>query len=168
MVSEQRALNVGPSSIERAYEHLGSTDAPPVLLITGAGSQLINWPDGFCAKLVEQGTQVVRFDNRDSGLSSHFPQAPVPDLRAALAGDFSSVSYTLSDTVALLDVLGFDSTHIVGASLAGWSHRRSRPRSSRSLLAWLSVRKNLGNEVVTLCASCFGLLDCSHTASAGS
>jgi len=67
--------------------------------------------------------QVIRFDNRDIGLSSHFPDAPTPDLQAALAGDTSSASYTLSDmaadVVGLLDALGLDSAHIVGASMGG-------------------------------------------------
>jgi pimeloyl-ACP methyl ester carboxylesterase len=122
-VAEAKARNVGPSVIEIAYERLGGRDAPPVLLIMGAGAQLISWPDGFCAELAGRGLQVIRFDNRDAGRSSHFPDGPVPDLMAALAGDFSSVSYTLADmaadTAGLLDVLGFGSAHIVGASLGG-------------------------------------------------
>jgi pimeloyl-ACP methyl ester carboxylesterase len=122
-MGEEKALNVGPSGIEIAYERLGDPGSLPVLLVHGGGAQLINWPEGFCAELVGRGVQVIRFDNRDTGLSSHFPDAPVPDLQAALAGDFSSASYTLSDmaadAVGLLDVLGFDSVHLVGASLGG-------------------------------------------------
>ncbi len=67
-----------------------------MLLVHGGGAQMINWPDGFCAEPVGRGVQLIRFDNRDTGLSSHFPDAPVPDLQAALASDFSSASYTLS------------------------------------------------------------------------
>jgi pimeloyl-ACP methyl ester carboxylesterase len=129
-VGEEMARDVGPSGIEVAYERFGNTLAPPVLLMMGGGAQMINWPDGFCAELVSRGVQVIRFDNRDAGLSSHVADAPAPDLQAALGGDFSSASYTLSnmaaDTIGLLDVLGFGSAHIVGASRAGWSPRRSR------------------------------------------
>src|SRR3954466_6921200 len=100
------------SEIELAYERLGDPRAPAVLLIMGIGAQLIAWPDGFCAALVARGLQLIRFDNRDCGLSTHLKNAPAPDLKAALAGDFSSVSYTLSDmaadAVGLLDALGIE------------------------------------------------------------
>jgi pimeloyl-ACP methyl ester carboxylesterase len=88
-VSEEKALNVGPSGIEVTYERFGDLQAPPVFLIMGGGAQMINWPDGFCAELAGRGVQVIRFDNRDTGRSSHFPDAPVPDLQAAMAGDVS-------------------------------------------------------------------------------
>jgi pimeloyl-ACP methyl ester carboxylesterase len=122
-VGVEKALDVGPSHIEIAYERLGDLGAPPVLLIMGGGARMTDWPDGFCAELVDRGLQVVRFDNRDAGASSHFADVPEPDLRAVLGGDFSSAAYTLSDmaadAVGLLDVLGFDSAHLVGASLGG-------------------------------------------------
>ena len=122
-LGEENAQNVGPSGIEVAYERFGDPEAPPVLLIMGGAAQMINWPEGFCFELVDRGMHVIRFDNRDAGRSTHFPDAPEPDLPAAMAGDVSSASYTLSDmaadTVGLLDVLGFDSAHLVGLSLGG-------------------------------------------------
>lgn len=121
--NERIAANVGPANIDIAYERIGDPDAPPVLLIMGVAAQLIAWPDGFCAALVERGLHVIRFDNRDVGRSSHLSHAPAPDLPAVLRGDLSSVSYTLSDmaadSVGLLDVLGIDSVHLVGASMGG-------------------------------------------------
>lgn len=70
-----------------------------------------------------QGLHVIRFDNRDAGLSSHLGHAPAPDLQAALTGDMSSASYNLSDmaadAVGLLDALGLRSAHFVGASMGG-------------------------------------------------
>ena len=117
------AANVGPAKLNIAYERIGNPDAPPLLLIHGLGAHLIGWPDGFCSALVERGLQVIRFDNRDVGRSSHISDAPAPDLPAVLRGDLSSVSYTLSDmaadTIGLLDVLGIDSAHLVGASMGG-------------------------------------------------
>jgi pimeloyl-ACP methyl ester carboxylesterase len=71
-----------------------------VLLIMGLAAQSIHWRDGFCRALTERSLQVIRFDNRDAGLSTHLKDAPPPDLPAALTGDFSSVSYTLSDMAA--------------------------------------------------------------------
>ena len=117
------ASNVGPAGIAIAWQRLGSSDAPLVLLVMGIAAQSIHWPDSFCQALVEAGLQVVRFDNRDSGLSTHMTDAPPPNLPSALVGDLSSVSYTLSDmaadAVGLLDALGFEKAHLVGASMGG-------------------------------------------------
>jgi pimeloyl-ACP methyl ester carboxylesterase len=122
-MAEEMALNVGPSRIDVAYERFGDPELPPVFLIMGGRAQMINWPDGFCAELASRGLFVVRFDNRDSGRSTHFADAPPVDLPAALAGDLSSATYSLSDmgtdTVGLLDALGFDSAHLVGISMGG-------------------------------------------------
>ncbi|MEU9002110.1 alpha/beta hydrolase [Streptomyces sp. NPDC059982] len=122
-MSEQKAFEVGPSGIEVAYERFGDPRDPAVLLIMGIALQMLGWPEGFCAELAARGVQVIRFDNRDVGLSSHFPDAPVPDVRAALAGDLSSVSYNLSDmaadSIGLLDALGIDGAHLVGLSMGG-------------------------------------------------
>jgi pimeloyl-ACP methyl ester carboxylesterase len=145
-VSEERAGNVGPAGIEVAFERFGDPRAPPVLLVMGIGGQMIGWPEGFCAELVARALHVIRFDNRDVGLSSHFPDAPKPDLAAALAGDASSASYTLSDmasdTVGLLDALGLDSAHIVGASMGGMIAQTiaiEHPGRVRSLTSMMST-----------------------------
>jgi pimeloyl-ACP methyl ester carboxylesterase len=119
----EKALKVGRAGIDIAYQRLGNVDAPPVLLIMGVSAQMIHWPDAFCQALVNNGLQVIRFDNRDSGLSTHLADAPTPNLPAVLAGDHSSASYTLSDmaddAVGLLDYLGIAQGHIVGASMGG-------------------------------------------------
>jgi pimeloyl-ACP methyl ester carboxylesterase len=122
-IGDGKASKVGPAGIDIAYQRLGNCDAPVVLLIMGVGAQYIHWPEAFCHALAEGGLQVIRFDNRDVGLSTHMTDAPPPNLPAALAGDLSSVSYTLSDmaadAVGLLDVLGFEKAHVVGASMGG-------------------------------------------------
>ena len=120
---DQKASKVGPAGIDIVYQRLGNPDAPVVLLIMGIAAQSIHWPDALCRGLVHRGLQIIRFDNRDSGLSTHLADAPLPNLPAALAGDLSSASYTLSDmaadAVGLLDALGLEKAHVVGASMGG-------------------------------------------------
>jgi pimeloyl-ACP methyl ester carboxylesterase len=141
----KRALNIGPSRIEIAYECFGVDTDPPVLLIMGLGGQMIGWSEGFCTELVNRRLRVIRFDNRDVGLSSHLSSAPIPDFKAALAGDASSAAYSLSDmaadTIGLLDALDLDSAHIVGASMGGFIAQtiaieyHERVRSLTSMMA---------------------------------
>jgi pimeloyl-ACP methyl ester carboxylesterase len=123
MLNEQIARNVGPSHIDIAWEQRGNPAHPTVLLLMGLGGQLVTWPIAFLDALVAHDLHVVRFDNRDSGHSTHMVNAPTPDLPATLKGDFSSASYTFSDmaadTVGLLDVLGLESVHLAGASMGG-------------------------------------------------
>jgi pimeloyl-ACP methyl ester carboxylesterase len=148
-IVDEKALKVGPASIDIAYQRLGNRDAPPVLLIMGVAAQSIHWPDAFCHALVDHGLQVVRFDNRDAGLSTHMADTPAPDLPAVLAGDLSSVSYTLSDMAAdaagLLDALGFERAHVVGASMGGQIAQTMAieyPERVRSLTSMLSTTGN--------------------------
>jgi len=123
MLDERIAKNVGPAHLDIAWERRGDPDRPTVLLVMGVAAQLVNWPLGFLQALVARNLHVVRFDNRDSGHSSHMGNAPPPDLPAALKGDLSSASYSLSDmaadAVGLLDALAIDSAHVVGASMGG-------------------------------------------------
>lgn len=147
--SDQLARNVGPVHIDIAYRRSCNTDAPPVLLIMGGAAQLIHWPDPFCDALVDAGLQVIRFDNRDAGLSTHIANAPPPDLPAVLAGDLSSASYTLNDmaadTVGLMDALGISTAHIVGASMGGQIAQiiaTEFPHRVRSLVSMMSTTGN--------------------------
>ena len=80
------ARAVGPARIDIAYESFGDPHASPVLLLMGLGTQMLGWPDGFCEALAGHGVHVIRFDNRDIGLSTHLADAPIPDVRAALLG----------------------------------------------------------------------------------
>jgi pimeloyl-ACP methyl ester carboxylesterase len=132
--------------IELAYETFGDPAKPPVLLIMGLGTQMIGWPEGFCEALAAHGLFVVRFDNRDVGLSTHLHDAPDPDLRAAYAGDLRSVSYTLSDmardAAGLLDALRLESAHVVGASMGGMIAQTlaiEQPERVRSLTSMMST-----------------------------
>ena len=117
--------NVGPITLE--YETMGAATDPAVLLIMGFGAQLINWSDQFCQMLVDQGFYVIRFDNRDCGLSTKLDGVVVDPnavVAAALSGqELPSVPYTLSDmaqdAIELLNHLNIDAAHILGASMGG-------------------------------------------------
>jgi pimeloyl-ACP methyl ester carboxylesterase len=144
--ADETAFTVVPNGIGIAYQRLGNPEAPEVLLIMGAASQLIHWPDAFCHGLVERGLHVIRFDNRDSGLSTHIANAPAPDLPAVLAGDFRSVSYNLSDmaedALGLMDALGIEKAHVVGASMGGQIAQTmaiEHPDRVRSLTSMMST-----------------------------
>jgi pimeloyl-ACP methyl ester carboxylesterase len=145
-IVDEKASKVGPAGIDIAYQRFGDPDAPVVLLIMGVAAQSIAWPDSFCHALVDRGLQLIRFDNRDVGLSTHLTDAPTPDLPATLAGDLSSVSYTLSDmaadAVGLLDVLGVEKAHVVGASMGGAIAQTmaiEHPERVRSLTSMMST-----------------------------
>jgi pimeloyl-ACP methyl ester carboxylesterase len=122
-MQEHLALGVGPDRIDIAFARYGSPSNPALLMIMGLGAQLVSWPCGFLDALVVRGLQPVVFDNRDSGRSTHLRDAPAADVAAALAGDLSTAAYTLSamaaDAVGLLDHLGIDAAHVLGASLGG-------------------------------------------------
>lgn len=109
--------------VEIVYEALGPPGGEPMLLVMGQGGQLIDWPDGCCRQLVDQGFSVARFDNRDAGLSTHFTEAGTPSQLKMLLRPGSAAAYRLEDmagdAIAILDALGWSSAHLVGESLGG-------------------------------------------------
>jgi pimeloyl-ACP methyl ester carboxylesterase len=119
-VTEQIA-DVG-RGISLAYERIGDTGAEPLVLVAGLGQQLHSWPDAFCAQLADRGFEVVRFDNRDAGRSTH-PRFRPPSLPGMLAGRFPAQQYDLTDmaadTIGLFDALDFETAHIAGVSMGG-------------------------------------------------
>ena len=102
-------------------------NAPALLLIMGMGSQLIAWPDAFCHDLAHRGWRVIRYDNRDSGLSQQMDELGTPDVaRMMLRLGFGRPVYPpyelgdmSRDALGLLDALGIERAHIVGASMGG-------------------------------------------------
>ncbi|MBE8517771.1 alpha/beta hydrolase [Amycolatopsis sp. H6(2020)] len=108
--------------ISLAYERIGDAGAEPLVLVAGLGQQLHSWPDAFCAHLAGRGYEVIRFDNRDAGRSTH-PRFRPPSLPGMLAGRFPAQQYDLTDmaadTAGLLDALDLDRVHIAGVSMGG-------------------------------------------------
>jgi pimeloyl-ACP methyl ester carboxylesterase len=144
--------NVTANGIQIEYESFGDTSNPPLLLIMGLGAQMIVWDTEFCQRLADRGFHIIRFDNRDVGLSTHFHEAPAPDVMAAMAGDTSSASYTLSDMAAdaagLLDALGIPAAHIVGASMGGMIVQTMAIEHPDRVLTMTSIMSTTGEQGV--------------------
>jgi len=114
------------NGIELYYDTFGGADQPTVLLVSGLGAQCVAFDDEFCRALVAGGVHVVRYDNRDVGLSTHLDEStanPLAALASIAAGEPLDAPYDLSDMaadgMALLDVLGIDAAHVVGTSMGG-------------------------------------------------
>src|SRR5260370_25792204 len=107
------------NGIEIEYETIGEAKAPPMLMVMGLGAELKTWDDGFCQALADRGFCVIRYDNRDAGLSTKMEEAGPADIAAAFSGH-PDPAYTLDDladdAVGVLDALGIRVAHIVGAS----------------------------------------------------
>ena len=140
----ERMVDVG-RGIELCCETFGDRSDPPLLLVMGLGMQMLHWPPGLIAILIERGHYVVRFDNRDRGRSTHVTTPP-PSRMRLLTRRFGPDQYTLEDmaldTVGLLDALELDSAHLVGVSMGGMIAQTvaaTRPRRVRSLTSIMST-----------------------------
>lgn len=141
--------------IELEWDSFGREDAPPVLLVMGLGSPMIYWDERLCEDLARRGRRVIRFDNRDCGRSTWLDGHGAPDLGAivsALAtGSKPPAAYLLSDMAAdvagLLDALGIESAHVVGASLGGMISQTlaiEHPHRVRTLTSIMSTTGRTG------------------------
>lgn len=142
-----------PSGLELEYDTFGEPTDPALLLVMGFTAQMTAWRDGFCRMLADGGRFVIRFDNRDCGLSSKLDGVridPMAVMGAALAGaDLPEVPYTLSDMAAdgigLLDHLGVDRAHVVGASMGGMIVQTMAIEHPERLLSMTSVMSTIGD-----------------------
>jgi pimeloyl-ACP methyl ester carboxylesterase len=136
--------------ITLCYETFGDPSDPAMLLIMGLGTQMIGWHDDFCRELAEAGFHVVRFDNRDSGRSTHV-DAPPPSLAKLLRRDRKAASYDLGDmaddAAGLLDHLGIDRAHVVGASMGGMIGQTLAARRPERVISLTSIMSNTGARV---------------------
>jgi pimeloyl-ACP methyl ester carboxylesterase len=140
---------VSAHGIDLAYDSFGDEAAPALLLIAGLGTQMIRWSEDFCTRLAGRGFRVIRFDNRDSGLSTHISDAPAPDFAALMAGGRPVVPYALADmaqdALGLLDALAIERAHLVGRSMGGMIAQiiaASRPERTLSLTSIMATTGN--------------------------
>ncbi len=134
------------NGIELAYQEMGDPDGEAVILIMGLATQMIAWDEEFCAMIAERGFRVVRFDNRDIGRSTLIKEAGVPSRIDMLTGRRATAAYLLSDlardTVGLMDHLGVEAGHLVGASMGGMIAQQAAiefPERTRSLVSIMAT-----------------------------
>ena len=136
-------------AIDIAYETFGDPSDPAVLLVMGLATQMIAWNDDFCAELAERGFYVIRFDNRDVGRSTAMRDLPVPSIRQLALRDRKAAGYTLSDmagdAIGLLDELGIDKAHVVGASMGGMIAQTIAIEHPDRVLSLASIMSNTGS-----------------------
>ena len=147
---------VPANGIEIEYEASGPEGGEPLLLIMGLGQQLTRWPVSLIERLVGEGFRVIRFDNRDIGLSTGFDHAPTPDLPAVFGalveGRDPGAPYLLDDmaddAAGLLDALGVARAHVAGVSMGGMIGQMLAARHPDKVLSLTSVMSTTGNPAV--------------------
>lgn len=141
------------NGIEIEWEAAGDADAPAILLVMGLGAQLTLWPDELVDGLARHGFRVIRYDNRDIGLSTKLDAAGVPDLAKLglqlMTGGTPDAPYILSDmaadAVGLLDALGIGRAHVVGASMGGMIAQLVAATYPDRVLSLTSIMSSTGN-----------------------
>jgi pimeloyl-ACP methyl ester carboxylesterase len=129
------------------YETFGDPKGQPLLLIMGLGAQMTTWEDEFCAQLADRGFHVIRFDNRDVGLSTWMEDAGDPDMASAFSGN-PQAAYELDDLAAdaagLLESLDIPAAHIVGASMGGFIAQLVAINHPENVLSLTSIMSGPG------------------------
>jgi pimeloyl-ACP methyl ester carboxylesterase len=141
------------NGITLEYDIDGPQDGEPILLIMGLGAQMTRWPQSFVDALVGHGLKVIRFDNRDIGLSTKLESAGAPDMAAIVGamaqGRKPDVAYTLAematDSVALLDALEIGRAHLVGVSMGGMIGQLIAADYPQRTLSLTSIMSTTGN-----------------------
>ena len=141
---------VHTNGIDIEYVADGDPAHPPLLLVMGLGAQLITWPQGFVDGLCDRGYFVIRFDNRDSGLSTKCEG--LPEITALFGGDTTSAPYRIEDmaddAAGLLRELGLSKVHVVGASLGGMITQALAIRHRELFLSACSIMSTTGDRTV--------------------
>jgi pimeloyl-ACP methyl ester carboxylesterase len=145
--------HVKANGLDIYYESHGAPDGEPLLLIMGLGAQMTRWSHDLIAELTAAGLRVIAYDNRDVGLSEKLDGAGAPDMGALMAalrdGKPAPVAYTLEDMAAdaagLLDALGIERAHIVGASMGGMIAQLVAADYPEKTLSLTSIMSSTGN-----------------------
>jgi pimeloyl-ACP methyl ester carboxylesterase len=137
--------------IELCYETFGDPADPALLLIMGLGTQMLGWDEEFCEDLAGRGFHVIRYDNRDIGRSTILDTYPAPTLGQLLRRDRRAAAYTLAemaaDGVGLLDHLGIERAHLVGASMGGMIAQTIAARRPDRVLSLTSIMSSTGSRI---------------------
>lgn len=141
------------NGIQIEYDTFGKRGNPPLLLIVGMAWQLIHWDETLCGQLARQGHYVIRFDNRDTGLSTKFTEAGIPHIgqiiEAREKGEEIKPPYTIEDmaedAVGLLDALGIEKAHICGISMGGMIAQTIALNHQQKILSLISIYSETGN-----------------------
>lgn len=144
---------INANGLQFEYETFGDDQAPPLLLIMGLGGQLVQWPDEFCEALAKGGYYVIRYDNRDVGLSTRLAEAGRAKLmRAGLLMNLRlpiKAPYKLDDmakdAVGILDALSIKSAHIVGISMGGMIGQILAAKYSSRVRSFVSIMSSSGH-----------------------
>ena len=147
---EERFAGVG--DVQLAYETFGDPADPPVLMVMGLGAQMIFWPEELCQMLADRGYFVIRFDNRDVGRSTKLDGHAPPPLIKLLSGELTGAPYLLgdmaTDAVGLLDHLGIERAHVVGASMGGMIAQQIAIDHPERVLSLASIMSTTGDRAV--------------------
>lgn len=146
------------NGISLAYEVSGDPGAPAMVLVMGLGMPLVFWPDAFVDGLVKAGFRVLRFDNRDCGLSQRITEGPHTPIPVAMARSVMGLQvpapYDLADMagdiVGLLDALSIDKAHVVGASMGGMVAQVLAARHAKRVANLVSIMSSSGNPFVSM------------------
>ena len=138
-------------SVDIVYETIGDPSDTPLLLVMGLGMQLIHWDLELCEQLASRGFHVIRFDNRDAGLSTKI-DAPVPNVMALMAGMPAKAPYLLTDmagdALGLLDHLGIERAHVAGTSMGGMIAQQMAIEAPERVLSLASMLSTTGDRFV--------------------
>jgi pimeloyl-ACP methyl ester carboxylesterase len=138
-------------SVTLCYETFGEPTDPAILLIMGLGTQMVAWREDFCRMLVDRGFFVIRYDNRDCGKSTSMPGRPITT-RELMTKRVKRPPYTLAgmadDAIGLLDHLGIQKAHIVGASMGGMIAQHVAMRYPGRTLSMTSIMSTTGGRLV--------------------
>ena len=144
---------VDANGIQIEYETFGEPDSKPLLLIMGFAGQLILWDEKLCEQLAQEGHYVIRFDNRDVGLSTKIEESGVPDvaktIEALMLGEEVTPPYTIEDmaedTIGLLDALDIEKAHICGMSMGGMIGQTIAINYPQRILSLTSIYSRTGD-----------------------
>ena len=135
--------------VELCYEPFGDPGRPAVLLVMGLGTQMLGWHADFCTELADRGFYVIRYDNRDVGRSTHLSDHPPPKVREIVLRRIRRPAYLLADMAAdgigLLEALGIERAHVVGASMGGMIAQTMAADHPERVLSLVSIMSSTGS-----------------------